>query len=256
MNNLYNSINFVLFFLQAFAENYLQKVQQKLRGKDDALYTQFIDLICDFQKRGLSVIELYKRIKQMFSKYSDLDEDFIAFLTPHQAIECGVFMEHLLLTTMTDFLSMIDVYFSKSPQQVKKIHLALEKLTARQGITMDEVTNAILPLLKGSTVLQDYFLKLLPNGSPPSNFLTDFEEVDYPELNSDISEDEEHFEIVRVPEMEDIFGGDFCPCNCHNTEDEKYKSRNIHCTSCSVKVGNANAVFSFPSEITNGINVF
>ncbi|KAL0278504.1 UNVERIFIED_CONTAM: hypothetical protein PYX00_000315 [Menopon gallinae] len=220
---------------QAFAENYLQRVQQKLKGKDDALYTQFIDLICDFQKRGLSVLELYKRIKQMFSKYSDLDEDFVAFLTPQQAVECGVFLEHLLLTTMTDFLSMVDVYFSKSPQQVKKIHLALEKLSMRPSVTTDDVTNAILPLLKGNTVLQDYFLKLLPNGAPPNNFLTDFEEVEYPELNSDISEDEEHFEIVRVPEMEDVFGGDSCPCNCHNSEDEKFKTRNMHCTSCSVK---------------------
>lgn len=219
----------------SFAENYLFKIQHRLKGKDEPLFNQFIDLICNFQENGITVIELYKKIRHMFSSYSDLSEDFAAFLTPSQAVECGVFMEHLLLTAMTDFLTMIDIYFSKSPHQIKKIHSVLESLAGKPNITVEDISRGVLPLLKGNSVLMDYFLQLLPDCRPPENFLIDYEEIDYPELNSDVSDDEDVFETIHVPEVEDVFGGDSCPCSCHDGEDEKFKTRTHHCTPCSTK---------------------
>lgn len=185
----------------------------------------------------------------MLSSYSDLSEDFIAFLTPAQAVKCGVFMEHLLLTTMTEFLTMIDIYFSKSPHQIKKIHSILESLANKHNITVDDVTSAILPLLKGNSVLTDYFLQILPDCRPPENFVIDYEKIDYPELNSDVSDDEEVFETIQVPEVEDVFGGDNCPCSCHETEDEKFKTRVHHCTPCLTKV-NFEAFISFVAKMS------
>ncbi|KAK6643204.1 hypothetical protein RUM43_004708 [Polyplax serrata] len=217
---------------QAFAENYLMRVQQRLKEKEESLYHQFLDLICDFQVNQISVCDLYRKVKSLFICHTDLTEDFVAFLTPEQAVECGVFMEHLLLTSMSDFLNMIDIYFAKSPQQIKKIHSVLESLASQPNVNTEAVVNTVLPLLKGNPVLKDYFIHLLPDTRPPDNFCIDYEEVEYSELNSDVSDDEDNVEMIHLPEVEDHYGGDLCPCNCHN---EKKKELGEHCVSCSLK---------------------
>lgn len=181
----------------------------------------------------MSVCDLYKKVKSLFASHSDLIEDFVAFLTPEQAVECGVFMDHLLLTTMSDFLNMIDIYFAKSPHQIKKIHSVLESLATKPNINTESVINTVLPLLKGNPVLKDYFVHLLPNMRPPDNFCTDYEEVEYSELNSDVSDDEEIMETIHLPEVEDLYGGDLCPCDCH---EKTIKVQGQHCVSCSLKV--------------------
>ena len=208
---------------------------------DENLYNQFIDLLCNFQKNGLTVCELFNKIKSIFSIHKDLIEDFVAFLTPEQAVECGVFMEHLLLTTMSDFLNLIDIYFAKSPHQIKKIHSTLESLATKSNLSTETVINSVIPLLKGNSVLRDYFLHMLPSMKPPDNFCFDYEKIEYPELNSDNSDDEEIMETIHLPEVEDLYGGDSCPCECHVN---KFKELEQHCVSCSLKVCNAvNEVF-------------
>lgn len=220
--------------ITAFAENYLLRVQQRFKGKEDNIYNQFLDLICNFQVNGVSVCDLYKEIRTLFACHTDLSEDFIAFLTPDQALECGVFMNHLLLTTMSDFLNLIDIYFAKSPQQIKKIHSVLESIATKPNITSEYVINTILPLLKGNPVLKDYFVQLLPDSRPPDSFLTDYEEVEFIELNSDVSDDEDVMEMNHLPEVDDLYGGDLCPCKCHQQQcgDEQGQ----HCTPCSLRV--------------------
>uniref|UniRef100_A0A1B6D7L8 Myb-like domain-containing protein n=2 Tax=Clastoptera arizonana TaxID=38151 RepID=A0A1B6D7L8_9HEMI len=53
--------------------------------------------------------------------------------------------------------------------------------------------------------------------------MVDFEQTDCIERDED-----ESFEMIQVPDYEDPYGGENCPCRCHG-------SQKLHCTICGVK---------------------
>lgn len=52
-------------------------------------------------------------------------------------------------------------------KQVRQVLNALESLTNMQGVTLADVKDTILPLLKSSPLLTNHFLTLLPGERPP-----------------------------------------------------------------------------------------
>lgn len=54
--------------------------------------------------------------------------------------------------------------------------------------------------------------------------------------NENKSDNGEVFETITIPDYEDPYGGPHCICNCHNTEDQIFKSRQQHCIPCGKKV--------------------
>ncbi|XP_067001212.2 GON-4-like protein [Anabrus simplex] len=217
-----------------YAQAYFMKVTERLEGKDNALYQEFLKTINDFGHTIFSVPELYHKITAMFHGHPDLAEEFLTFLLPEQAMECGKFMEHLMLTKMKDFFRMLEVYFAKQPQQMRKIYSSLSALSSQSNVTLQDVRSAILPLLKGNSLLADSFLQLLPQERPPDSIVSEFEEMDCGDADSYHSGDDQ-FETVEVPDQKDMYGGDQCLCVCHETGDDKYRRRAVHCVSCGTK---------------------
>lgn len=58
------------------------------------------------------------------------------------------------------------IYFEKQPQQMQKIYTNLSALSNQASISVGDVRSAILPLLKGNSLLIDNFLALLPHEKP------------------------------------------------------------------------------------------
>jgi hypothetical protein len=69
------------------------------------------------------------------------------------------------------------------------------------------------------------------------SFITDYEEITLDD--SDNEPDPDGYELVELPDAQDINGTKMCQCNCHkNTLDQNYLKRNRHCYSCCLKVSN------------------
>jgi len=92
-------------------------------------------------------------------------------------------------------------------------------------------------MLKGHSVLTDFFLEMLPSSRPPAFLKTDFDELDEEALSDASGEGQDVFERVELPVLPDPYGGDTCICTCHESENEKFRNRSQHCIPCSTKVG-------------------
>lgn len=55
------------------------------------------------------VSDLYKKVTAVLNQHPDLCEEFVAFLLPEQAMQCGKFMEYLMVTKMRDFFRKLEV---------------------------------------------------------------------------------------------------------------------------------------------------
>lgn len=58
------------------------------------------------------------------------------------------------------------IYFEKQPQHMQKIYTNLSVLSNKDGVSVGDVRSAILPSLKGNSLLIDNFLALLPHEKP------------------------------------------------------------------------------------------
>lgn len=50
--------------------------------------------------------------------HPELAELFLTFLTPGEAAHVGKFMEHFMLTNMSNFINKLSIFFHKQPAQV------------------------------------------------------------------------------------------------------------------------------------------
>ncbi|XP_058055930.1 uncharacterized protein LOC131207336 [Anopheles bellator] len=162
-----------------FAFNYFEKVEETLlaAGRLD-LFERFEELIKNFNENEHRPTLLYRQIEDLLSvSHPELVDMFLTFLLPAQAVEVGRFMEHFILTNMSDFLEKLNLFFAKQPSQVKKIYACLNELSNEPNVTMEQVKLRILPLLKGSTLLSEWFLQLFPTEPPPEVPLCDYETI-------------------------------------------------------------------------------
>ena len=68
-----------------------------------------MQLMYEFEQSIENPCDLYHRIIELFEGHPDLCEDFLGFLRPFQAIQCGKFMEHLAFSEMSSFLHKLEV---------------------------------------------------------------------------------------------------------------------------------------------------
>ena len=61
---------------------------------------------------------------------------------------------------------LFQIYFEKQPQQVQKIYTYLSTLCNTSDVSVGDVCSAIVPLLKGNSLLIENFMALLPHEKP------------------------------------------------------------------------------------------
>lgn len=83
------------------------KVKERLEGTE--LYQEFLNVMNEFGTSILDVSDLYSKVTGILKQHPDLCEEFVAFLLPEQAMQCGKFMEYLLITKMRDFFRKLEV---------------------------------------------------------------------------------------------------------------------------------------------------
>ncbi|XP_034235782.1 GON-4-like protein [Thrips palmi] len=216
-----------------FAASYIGKIRE--RYDSGPQFSKFMELVNELD-RTQSVTDLYHRVINLFEEQPDLGEEFLLFLLPKQAIQCGKFMEHLALTEMSSFLRKLEVCFAKQPQQLRKVQASIVRLIETPDITLETVRSTILPLLRGNSYLVESFLGLLPSEQPPESKITDFDLVRCEDMDGEYSGEEETFERVEIPpENDDPFGGEHCQCCCHDSNDPTFSNRTKHCRGCGIK---------------------
>ena len=55
------------------------------------------------------MLQLYRQLAALLASYPDLMEDFVGFLLPNQALECGCFMENLDFNQARTFMLKLEV---------------------------------------------------------------------------------------------------------------------------------------------------
>ncbi|KAJ9585932.1 hypothetical protein L9F63_020440, partial [Diploptera punctata] len=212
-----------------FAQAYFLKVKERLEGTE--LYETFLQTMNDFGTSIIEVQDLYYKVTSLLSEHPDLSEEFLAFLLPEQAMQCGKLMEYLMITKMRDFFRRLEKYFEKQPLQMRKFYSALSNLSEQNQVSLTDVRTTILPLFKGNSVLIDNFLNILPAEKPPESMMTDFEDMEIGDSNK--VRDDDLFETLVIPNQPDTFGGDNCACKCHQVSPQ---SKSAHCLSCGTRV--------------------
>lgn len=212
---------------------------------------KFLQILSEFES-DQSPLELFKNIDSMLrSKYPDIAEEFLAFMTPEQAQAMGKFVPYFMLTNMTLFLRKLEVHFKDQPSQVKKIYRSLNEMCECLNLTMEKIKTAIIPLLKGNQLLIDWFLQLFPTEKPPNGLLNG--PSDTLQVGKGIDgnlgkggANEDMTETIVLPDVEDPYGGPNCICDCHKThnDDEAFKTRARHCIPCGTKVIFINSNYS------------
>lgn len=82
-------------------------MKERLEGTD--IYQEFLHIMNEFGTSIADVSDLYKKVTAVLNQHPDLCEEFVAFLLPEQAMQCGKFMEYLMVTKMRDFFRKLEV---------------------------------------------------------------------------------------------------------------------------------------------------
>ncbi|XP_073970830.1 uncharacterized protein isoform X2 [Rhodnius prolixus] len=164
-----------------------------------------------------SAVALYHKIVELLADYHDLVDDFVGFLHPHQAQECGKFMDYKYFEKCWSFLRKIDAHHMN-----RFIH-ALEQQTTNRTIASETLKTNLLPILKGHQHLSDGFLQLLPDEKPPPCSKEDYEDI------SETSIEDGDWERLRIPEHPERGCCQNCCCKCHSAPSHPF------CISCNIK---------------------
>uniref|UniRef100_A0A182M2J7 Myb-like domain-containing protein n=1 Tax=Anopheles culicifacies TaxID=139723 RepID=A0A182M2J7_9DIPT len=188
-----------------YAFNYYEKVEETLLASDRAdLLERFEQILRNYDEIEDRVASLYYQIEDLLGEsFPELVDAFLTFLLPGQAAQVGKFFEHFILTNMGDFLEKLNVFFAKQPSQIKKIHACLNELSNEPEVTMEQVKTKVLPLLKGSTLLTEWFLQLFPDERPPESSISEYEHIamkKYPtnDSNCDAASVYEHISYIET----------------------------------------------------------
>jgi hypothetical protein len=73
--------------------------------------------------------------------------------------------------------------------------------------------------------------------------MPEFEDMVLGDVDNERLGEEDLFETLVVPDQQDAYGGDTCACTCHNSRDDKYRSRAAHCVSCGTRVSHIKSEF-------------
>ncbi|XP_046453130.1 uncharacterized protein LOC124200844 isoform X2 [Daphnia pulex] len=151
----------------AHAEIYFTKVKSRLEQSNPVAFKEMCSIMGQFQSSSNSFLELYRKIEYILKDNMDLLEEFILFLSPEAAALCGVQFQHFLYVRMREFFSKLKIHFKDSPSQLKRTLKTLQQVESNASPNINDIKNAILPLLKGNAHLTQGFLQLFPDDVPP-----------------------------------------------------------------------------------------
>ena len=99
-----------MIFGTAYAQTYFIKVRNRIEQDNVGLFNEFSNLLIQMQStQSCFTIELYKKIETILSPYPDLMDEFVLFLTPEVAADCGVQFQHFLYVRMREFFHKLKV---------------------------------------------------------------------------------------------------------------------------------------------------
>ncbi|XP_077556068.1 gon-4 like protein muscle wasted isoform X4 [Haemaphysalis longicornis] len=235
-----------------FTQQYLTRVQEAL--KDDHIrHAKFLCLLNSAQCNSTSPVQLYKKVAELLHDHQDLVDDFVGFLLPEQALECGKLLQYLNFTKIRLFLRKLEVHLGQQPQQLQRLLRSLHQLQRQPNVTAEAIFSVLQPLLRGQSHLMDELQQLIPSQGVPDSLMEDFEEVTLPDEEDDEEEEEgegaaaaavgspggggsSSCEELTLSPPRDAPGTLQCPCSCHQrSPDPRYLSRARHCTRCGIK---------------------
>lgn len=85
------------------------KVRQRLEQQNPDALKDFITTLGHFRSVSCSTLELYKKIECILRNHPDLMEEFVLFLSPEAAAQCGVQFQHFLYVRMREFFLKLKV---------------------------------------------------------------------------------------------------------------------------------------------------
>ena len=85
------------------------KVRNRLEQQNPTAFKDFITTLGHFQSSSCSTPELYKKVESILRDHQDLMEEFVLFLSPEAAAQCGVQFQHFLYVRMREFFSKLKV---------------------------------------------------------------------------------------------------------------------------------------------------
>ncbi|KAM7285849.1 GON-4-like protein [Ixodes scapularis] len=216
-----------------FAQQYLQRVHEALKH-DPPRLLRVLNLLSKAETSGISPAELYHGMAELLlPDHPDVVEDFVSFLLPEQALECGKLPQYLLFSRIRLFLRKLEVHLSQQPQQLQRLLRSLHQLQRQPELSLDSLCGVLQPLLRGQSHLLDELQQLLPSHRVPDSLMWDFEEVPLPEEEE---EDVSSCEELTLSPPRDAPGTPQCPCSCHlQAQDPRFLSRARHCTRCGIK---------------------
>lgn len=228
-----------------FTQQYLNRVQEALKD-DDARHKKFIDLMKTAHCDQVNPVELYKNIEELLHDHQDLVDDFVGFLLPEQALQCGKLLQYLNFRKIHLFLRKLEVHLGQQPQQLQRLLRSLHQLQRQSELTAETVFSVLQPLLRGQSHLMDELQQLLPSQGVPDSLMEDFEEVTLPEEEEEEEEEDgaagspggagSSCEELTLSPPRDTPGTPQCPCTCHQrSTDSRFLSRARHCTRCGIK---------------------
>lgn len=88
-------------FFADYAMNYMKKLNEKL---DENSFTEMLSIIQNFQIDDCDLKEEYKKVETILKNNDDLLDEFLGFLEPYQAFECGKLIEYYEIQNMKQFV--------------------------------------------------------------------------------------------------------------------------------------------------------
>ncbi|XP_076102737.1 GON-4-like protein [Mytilus galloprovincialis] len=237
----------------AFAQAYLNRTKEALKEDLDK-YEQFLKILNDFGKSEQSPIKLYQELNVLLSDYPDLVSDFAGFLLPEQAVECGCLLASQEFKRAKTFLRKLEVYLARHPSHYQKVMKIFSRWSQSETRNVKELREALEPMLKMQPHLLEELSLFFGDERPPDSYMTDYEEITLDD--SDEEADPDGYEVIELPDEQDINGTKLCQCNCHkNTLDQNYLKRNRHCYSCCLKVIDGELYFRVSNKVLKKVNV-
>ncbi|EFX70856.1 hypothetical protein DAPPUDRAFT_327730 [Daphnia pulex] len=151
----------------AYARIYFMEVRSRLEQSNPMAFKEFVTVLAQLQSTPDSFLEFYRKIESILKDNMDLLEEFVLFLSPEAAAQCGVQFQHFLYVRMREFFSKLKIHFKDSPSQLERTLKTLQQVESSASPNINDIKNTILPLLKGNAHLTQGFLQLFPDDVPP-----------------------------------------------------------------------------------------
>ncbi|KAB7494531.1 hypothetical protein Anas_08630 [Armadillidium nasatum] len=202
--------------------SYLTEVKETLSSNSNSKFEEFVEVL-----KGICspshVIPAYYKIIKILEGFPDLQDAFVMFLKPEEAIAVGKYSEYLMINCLRSFAEELKEHSKRQPQNLQKVIRTLDTLLSQSNsLDVDHIMNALTPVLK----LQPWLLDL-PD---------DFEEV-----NLDSPSSPDAYEHIILPD-DDVKGPSYkCLCCCHSAKDSgqlitiAHNFKSEHCLSCALR---------------------